>query len=440
MAKVALFCLDVVGKSMAGPAIRYYEFAKALARHHEVILITPNACDLEETSFTIVQRSFSTYLKVIPTCDVVITQRVTAKLAFFCRLARVRLILDAYDPMPLENLEIFKDLPIWIRRQRNTKIIEQFRFSFRVADGIICANEHQRSLWMGLSIAQEKLTPDLYDADKLLKNLIDIVPFGLSSTLPTKNTGQLRKRFNLKAEDKVVLWGGGIWNWFDPLSLIRAIKILSKTRSDIKLVFMGVKHPNDKVPEMNMASLALNLAKELDLYEKHVFFNFGWLPYSERESFLLEADVGASIHAQHLETRYAFRTRILDNIWSCLPVIATEGDSFAELIAEKNLGIVVPYGSSEAIAEAIVRIVDNRETAKEMKHNLEKLRPEFYWERVVQPIETMISQLAKEKAKAMNIKSFSAILHYYYVLYGPVAIAKALMARYVLRPIRDTIK
>lgn len=437
MAKIALFCLDVVGKSMAGPAIRYFEFAKALSKKHEVVLITPNAPDIVSDEFAIVQKTFSSYFSVIAKCDIVITQQITARLAFICRLYKVRLILDAYDPMPLENLEIFKNLPLFIRRNRNAKIIEQFRFSFKMADAIICANEHQRSLWMGMIIAMKRLTPEIYDQDSLLNQLIDIVPFGLPSTPPKNNTGALRARFNLKQDDKIVLWGGGIWNWFDPLSLIHAIKKLSEKRSDIKLVFMGVKHPNERIPEMKMATEAVALAKKLDLYDKNVFFNFGWLPYHERESFLLEADVGASIHFEHLETRYAFRTRILDNIWSELPVIATEGDSFAELIAEKNLGITVPYCDPQAIAEAIVRIVDNNDLKKEMQKNLAELRPSFHWEKVVIPIERIVTQLVKSKPRRITVNSFATILRSYLILNGPLAILRALVTKYKLSGIRS---
>lgn len=434
MAKIALFCLDVVGKAMAGPAIRYWEFANALSKNHEVVLITPNKSDLSSENFTIMERgnSFGS-LKSIARFDVLITQQITIRLALFCRWNKIRLILDAYDPMPLENLEIFKELPLSLRNHRNEMITEQFRFSFQLADAILCANEHQRSLWMGMIIALKRLKPKIYDQDQLLNNLIDIVPFGLPSSPPQSKNHALRTRFGLKETDKVVLWGGGIWNWFDPLSLIRAIKILSEKREDIKLVFMGVKHPNENIPEMEMARKAVALARELHLYDKHVFFNFGWLPYEERQSFLLDSDVGASIHCEHLETRYAFRTRILDNIWAALPIVATEGDSFAELIKEKKLGVVVPYGCSTSIAEAIAHIIDNKEEREAMKRNLEKLRPAFHWDKVILPIERIIAQLIKYKPDTVTFNLLAKIAKTYHKKRGPLAILKALYFKYIAK-------
>ena len=54
-----------------------------------------------------------------------------------------------------------------------------------------------------------------------------------------------------------------------------------------------------------------------------------WVPYDERADFLLDADLGVSTHLEHIETAYSFRTRVLDYWWAGLPVVATDGDTFA---------------------------------------------------------------------------------------------------------------
>jgi len=432
MAKIALFCLDVIGKAMAGPAIRYWEFAKELSKRHQVALIIPNKTEQISSDFLIIDRFSRHYISHLMAADIIIAQQITPSIAFLSKMCKGHIILDAYDPMPLENLEVFKHMPMGVRVHKNNTILEQFRFSFHMADAVLCANEHQRSLWLGMIIALGRLTPQGYDCNQLMEQMIDIVPFGLSSTPPSGNQGALRQRFGLCAKDKVVLWGGGIWNWFDPLSLIRAIKILSDQRGDIKLVFMGVKHPNDSVPEMKMAREAVALARDLDLFDKKVFFNFDWVPYEERQSYLLDADVGASIHYEHLETRFAFRTRILDYIWSTLPIVATTGDCFAELIAEKQLGIVVPYGDPLSIAAAISEIVDDDQRRLAMRANLMAIRPLFHWERVIAPIEAMIHQL-QAKATTFSLRSFASIVRSFYYHRGPTAIFKALQMKLALR-------
>ena len=55
----------------------------------------------------------------------------------------------------------------------------------------------------------------------------------------------------------------------------------------------------------------------------------------------------------HLETRFSFRTRMLDYLWATLPIVCTRGDHFAELVEREGLGLTVPYGDPEALAAAI---------------------------------------------------------------------------------------
>ena len=127
--------------------------------------------------------------------------------------------------------------------------------------------------------------------------------------------------------DKVLLWGGGIWNWLDPLTPIRAVHALSRKRDDVKLLFLGVEHPNPGVHQQAMAARAVELAKELGLYDRFVFFNFGWVPYEERADYLLESDLGISGHPDTVEARFSFRTRLLDYFWAGLPTVATRATS-----------------------------------------------------------------------------------------------------------------
>ena len=106
-------------------------------------------------------------------------------------------------------------------------------------------------------------------------------------------------------------------NWLDPLTPIRAVAELAKQREDIRLVFLGVRHPSPRIPEMAMAQAAVD-PRQLRVDSK-VHFNYDWVPYAERARFLLDADLGVSAHFDTVETRFAFRTRLLDYFWVHLP-------------------------------------------------------------------------------------------------------------------------
>ena len=45
--RISLISYDIVGKKMAGPGIRFFEFAKILSRSMDVTLHTPNRVDID---------------------------------------------------------------------------------------------------------------------------------------------------------------------------------------------------------------------------------------------------------------------------------------------------------------------------------------------------------------------------------------------------------
>lgn len=406
MAKILIHCLDHMGESMAGPAIRSYEFANHLASNHTVVALAPNKSDLKPKDFALKQMSKKTFVQELESADFIITQKVQQKTAKLAKKYSTRIILDAYDPISVEALEANSQSNFGLRIALNRLLVFEQSLSFFFADSVICASEKQRDFWLGVLSSMNKLTPTTYDQDNSLRNLIDVVPFGLSSTSPKKSsTHVLRKKFGLQNSDFVLLWGGGIWNWFDPLSLIEAVKQLDG-KVPVKLVFMGIDHPNAKIPRMPMVNKAMQKAKELGLNDTSVFFNEGWVPYKQRQQFLLDSDAGVSMHFDHLETRFSFRTRMLDYIWASLPIIATQGDSFAELIEEQNLGEVVKYTNSTSIAQAIEKLATNKDYYRQVQNNLQAAQKAFYWQKCIEPIETMIEYWQDRKPE----KSVSANL------------------------------
>src|SRR5207248_578483 len=149
----------------------------------------------------------------------------------------------------------------------------------------------QASEWRGRRFRSLARRYDVVVAQTLRAwTMYDLAPFGTESEPPVATERALKGAVpGIGEDDKVLLWGGGIWNWFDPLTPIRAVHTLARTREDVKLFFLGVKHPNPGVQQLAMTGRAVELAKELGLYDRFVFFNFGWVPYGERANFLLDA-------------------------------------------------------------------------------------------------------------------------------------------------------
>ena len=194
MAKILIYSPNVIGKAMAGPAIRSWEFAKALSSEHQVILIAPNTPEIKGDGFTLMTKQHPLYSQHFKQADVMITQALTCSMALQAKRHQVKIIIDAYDPVPLESLEQFKSESLFTRYEKQFSAINNIRFNFQMANGIICASEKQRDLWIGLLLGQKLITPLHYEQDNRLRAFIDTVPFGLSRIPPQKN----RARFEGK--------------------------------------------------------------------------------------------------------------------------------------------------------------------------------------------------------------------------------------------------
>ena len=62
-------------------------------------------------------------------------------------------------------------------------------------------------------------------------------------------------------------------------------------------------------------------------------------------------------HLDHIETRYSFRSRVLDYLWAGLPMVLTAGDVLADEVAEAGLGVTVPAQDDEALEEALAAVL-----------------------------------------------------------------------------------
>lgn len=390
MTQVLILTPDVVAERMAGPAIRAWQMALELSKLHEVRLVSLASMAPEKLSdqFDVsgghTQRELRDFVRW---AEVVVVQgTVTSEYPWILR-SEVKLVVDLYDPMHLELLEQTADMPIEQRIRIVGTITDTLNVQIERADFLLCASHKQRDFWLGQMAAIGRVNPVTYAESGQLEKLLAIAPFGLEPDQPVRTRPAIKGVVpGISVDDEVLIWGGGIYNWFDPLTLVSAMALVSRIRPTVRLFFMGSGHPNPAVPQMSIAHDALELASELGLLNRFVFFNDEWVPYEERAQYLLDADLGVSTHKVHLETEFSFRTRILDYLWVNLPMVVTEGDGFAELISSRGLGAVVSESNPEELAAAIISLLENPALRKQMIGEIRLVANEFEWPNVFQSL------------------------------------------------------
>ncbi len=362
---------------MAGPGIRYWEMAHALKRKgHATTLLTRHI----ETGFSgnnlvfTGKASLSNLFIWIRRCDWIIQPGSPVALVLSVLLCK-KIIFDQYDPVIFEFYErkpasffekIRKSslLLFWRVRQR---LIMRFGHAFLVA------NEKQKDLLIG----QLAVLGHLQKLDSVI-----VLPFGLSATKPIKSLPVLRGT-KIKDSDFLIVWGGGIWEWFDPHILLHALAKIKQQRSDIKVYFPGLRPPSPDSQKLAIVDAFLREAESLGLLGTAVFVNTEWTAYEHRADYLLEADAGISLHRESAETRFAFRTRILDYLWAGLPIIASQGDSWSDLIEKNCLGLTVPCGDVEILVQSILRMADDPAFRERCRLQTARVAGEYSWDNIV---------------------------------------------------------
>ncbi|MGH9788156.1 MAG: glycosyltransferase family 4 protein [Candidatus Acidiferrales bacterium] len=378
--------LQPIGERRAGPAIRCWELAREVARRHEVTVASLQPSDLRDERVRVLadiparRREFSAAARA---CDILVAQGpVFDFFPFLLRLGKY-VIIDLYDPYLLENLSYSRPL----ERLRYLRQLHLLNQQLLRGDFFLCASERQRDYWLGQLQAVGRLNPDHHRLDPSLRNLLEVVSFGISPEPPQHTKPALRGVVpGIGPGDFLLLWAGGLWEWFDPLTILRALAEVSTELPAVRLVFLGTRHPNPRTPEMPILAQTRQLARDLGLLDRVVFFNEGWVPFAERQNYLLEADVGLSAHRETLEMRLAFRTRVLDYIWAGLPMILTAGDHFGDWAEQEQTGLTVPPGDVRGWKQAILRLARDPDLRQRFRSRLRELAPAFHWSKLAEPL------------------------------------------------------
>jgi glycosyltransferase involved in cell wall biosynthesis/regulator of replication initiation timing len=396
--RVLLISHDIIGSRMAGTGIRAWELARALAAGGQAVrVIAPQPVDLEGLDSpdsphgpAVATGHYSwgdaaSLAAWLDEADVVVANGYLLQAHPELAAIAQPLALDLYDPVLLENLELFRAADAGERAARYEQDRALLDRQMAAGDFFCCASETQRDLYLGALLAAGRVTPEQTDNDPLLRNLIDVVPFGLPSQPPQQQRPVLRGVLpGIEEGDPLLLWAGGLWDWLDPLALVDALPEVVAEYPQVRLVFLAGQHPAHSEPTQSTIA-ARARAAALGLLDTHIFFYDEWVPYAQRADFLLEADIAISLHRDHLETRYAaVRSRILDHLWSSLPSIISAGGPAADLLQQAGAALIVP--EPDDVAVAIKQLLGDEMLRQRQAAAARMLSQTLTWEQVAAPL------------------------------------------------------
>lgn len=407
--RILIICKDAFGERMSSPGIRARHMAEVLAAELPEARVTlglpaqSRVPDDPSRLYGIAYYTRSTYARLLFDNDIIIAgdYPIMAMPAFPFRT----FVLDYYTIYFIEWLDLSHEMGfksefnrnVWLGRNRRRIGAQLIQ-----ADFMLVANDRQKDYYIGAMIALGLIDPLVYDFDPGMHNLIEPAPHGIRpDPLPEPGEPAIRNVFaGVTDTDKLLIWNGGIVHWYDPATLLRALAKIREHRDDVKLVFVGGAYPGlgsvGMGPRFNEA---LEVSRELGLYNSHVFFELGWVPYERMKQYMLEADLAVCTYFNNLETHFSFRTRFVDVFWAELPLICTEGDVLADMVRERGLGMAVPECDVDALAAAIERMLDDPDLYRRTKANIRENNAQMSW---TQSFEHLVRFCKDPKSTAMS--------------------------------------
>jgi len=382
MSRVIIFSYEPIFPEYgsSGPSIRNWEIAKALTRRGHKVTIAEwgHSKDYTKNGIKFIKWDEKELEDISKRFDVTIIQESHAVSEYFNKIDKIPTIVNLTIPISIEA-------SAHQIRSKGEFFVNDGVFptllSIMKGDFFFCASERQKHFYMGMLNLLGRINPYTYD-----KKLIDIVPVAAPVEIPEIKKNVIKGKIVPKNK-RVILWPSSIFSWFDAITAIEAMKVVSKKVKDAVMVFVGADNPNVSVMTEKNVKSAKKKAKELGLLNKTVYF-MDWLPYEKRANMYLESEFAVVTYPIGQETEMSFRTRIIDCLWGRLPVICTKGDSVAEIIEKESLGATVEEKNPKELAEKIIEFLTNKQELKRISKRVDKfIREKMNWDVVIEPID-----------------------------------------------------
>ena len=363
--RVMLVCPEPLGHGQpAGIGIRFLEIASVLrADGHEVTMLSRDAGAF----------SPDTLLRVSGESDVAVVQGHVAN-DFFAHVRPIPTAIDLYDPFIIENLHYFAERGAEVYAHDQATLMN----SLAQGDFFLCASAAQRHFYLGALLAVGRVNPIAFENDPTLRSLIAIAPFGVPPP-------------RASAHDTSDLLFGGIYDWYDPILAIDAVKLARESVPSMTLTF--TTHPNPELTPQGKTAEAMKYAKDFD------FVRFEpWVEYAERGAFYDRFAMALLTFPQSIETDLSMRTRVYDYLWGGLPIVTSSAPGTDELLTRYGAGLIVDSESPPAFARALLDTMRDRER---LRDGARRFVDDHQWPRVLRPLVDFVRAPRIDRSKEM---------------------------------------
>ncbi len=394
MSHIVLVCSEPFRTVLQGNGIRFMEMATELSREHQVTLWVPNTDIPPAVPCRTIPFPDEAFAENLAGVDAVVVQAHASERYFGALMAHglgvgPPLVVDLYDPFLINNLRYTRSLGRGIYYRDRDVLLRQLS----AGDFFLCSSEGQRMFYVGLLIGIGRLLPEMYEHDRTLRTLIDVVPFGVRPIAPETLAGlpgRIKGVVPGIAPHDVVLFFGGVYDWYDPGLLLDVLADALAVRPNLRVIFS--LNPNPQMTPQGTFKTILDRSAAAGWTGRHIFF-IPWFPYQERFSYLRDVDLAVCLHEPSLETDLSLRTRLLDYMNAGIPVIATDGGEGERILRAAGAGLLIPPASAIDLREVLLQLLARPEVGRRLgSSGRQWVQNHMSWERSLAPLRAFCAQ------------------------------------------------
>ena len=186
---------------------------------------------------------------------------------------------------------------------------------------------------------------------------------------------ECREKLGLPVDENMILFVGNLSPYKGPDVLIRAMSEISKKVPDTKLVFVGRGRMKEELEK---------LCKNTGV-ERNVKFA-GFVEESLKPLYYKAADVFVLPSMMITES---FGIVNLEAMACGVPIVASKIGGVPDVVKDGENGLLAPPKNSEALAEAIIYLLENEEVRRKMGKNGRKKVENYSWDEIANKTERL---------------------------------------------------
>ncbi len=242
-----------------------------------------------------------------------------------CKIKKIPLIVQSRGAVGSYRVENIMSRGVRFLHLLHNHIL---RFSLKQADKVIALTQAEAKQYTSFGVAEEKI--------EVIPNMIDLSEF---NNLPKSK--EFRKKYDIKDEEKVILYLGRIHKLKGVDILIDAFARIRKEMDDVKLIIVD--------PNSEYSSFCKNLVKKIAIDEDVLFT--GPLYNNDKLEAYVDADVCV------VPSRYETFPMTLFEAYACgKPVIASKLGGLKDLIINEATSLLVEPANAEQLAKTMLSV------------------------------------------------------------------------------------